>query len=92
MQVYSTSGVTGALLLSVVGGNLSEGINFSDDLGRYMSLHVHDHYISIKTLAQNGHNKRVYSMREFFLLHSPNNNVGVRCWQVYVSTLYTDML
>ena len=73
----SREGLTGALLLCVVGGKLSEGINFSNDLGRCIVM-VGLPYPNLKSPELNEKIEYLNSTQvptQTLMMHSP----GMHC-------------
>ncbi|XP_044533725.1 ATP-dependent DNA helicase DDX11 isoform X1 [Gracilinanus agilis] len=92
--------MTGALLLSVVGGKMSEGINFSDDLGRCVVM-VGMPYPNIKSLElqekmayldQTRPNSPGKSLIENLCMKAVNQSIGraIRHRQDFASILLLD--
>ncbi|KAM8980272.1 ATP-dependent DNA helicase DDX11 isoform X1 [Sarcophilus harrisii] len=92
--------MTGALLLSVVGGKMSEGINFSDDLGRCVVM-VGMPYPNIKSLElqekmayldQTLPNNPGKSLMENLCMKAVNQSIGraIRHRQDFASILLLD--
>uniref|UniRef100_A0A4X2K4D5 DEAD/H-box helicase 11 n=1 Tax=Vombatus ursinus TaxID=29139 RepID=A0A4X2K4D5_VOMUR len=92
--------MTGALLLSVVGGKMSEGINFSDDLGRCVVM-VGMPYPNIKSLElqekmayldQTLPNSPGKSLIENLCMKAVNQSIGraIRHQQDFASILLLD--